>query len=200
AHYITNMRTAAVSASAVRLLAKPDARTLAIIGAGHLAQSHLAALRRVRDFDDVRVWSPKSAASFAERNGVTLADSTRDAVQGADVVVAATSSTTPVLEGDWLESDCLVCTVGAPRPDWRELDDVTIARADGRVVVDSRQAALAESGDVKAGGRVYAELGEIICGKAAPLTSERGIVIFKSLGMAVQDIVTAQLAYKKLAQ
>jgi alanine dehydrogenase len=192
---ITEMRTAAVSAVATRLLARPDAAVLAILGAGVQARSHLQALRLVRDFREVRVWSPRSAPAFAREHGVTLAPSAEAAVRGADVVVTATSSATPVLFGEWLSPGTHINAVGAPRPDWRELDDETLRRA--RLYVDSRAAALQESGDVIAKGEIVAELGEVVAGAAAGRGSPGEITLFKSLGMAVEDVVTADLVYRR---
>ncbi len=155
---ITEMRTAAVSAVATDALAAPDARVLAILGSGAQARSHAEALRLVRDFDDIRVWSrsPDHARAFAAEIGAA-AMAAGDAVRGADVVVTATSARTPVLEGAWLKPGCHVNAVGAPRPDWRELDDAAMANV---VIVDSRAGAMAESGDVLlSGARIHAELG-----------------------------------------
>ena len=121
---ITEMRTAAVSAAATKLLASPDAQILAILGSGVQARSHVEALRLVRQFEEIRVWSPtkEHAEQFAKEIGAT-ATSAEQAVRGADVVVTATSSKIPVLKGAWLKPGCHVNGIGACRPDWRELDD-----------------------------------------------------------------------------
>jgi len=192
---ITEERTAAVSAVATKHLARPDAAVLALIGAGVQARSHLRALRLVRAFREVRVWSPHRAAAFAREFGVQAAASAEDAVRGADVVVTATSSRTPVLRGDWLAPGTHINAVGAPRPDWRELDDAVLQRA--RLYVDSREAALAESGDVIAAGTVFAELGEVVAGRKPGRQSAAEITLFKSLGLAVEDVVSADLVYRK---
>src|SRR5215218_5755134 len=126
---ITEVRTAAVSAVATKYLAQPDASVLAIIGSGVQARSHLEALSLVRRFEDVRVWSPRHAAAFAEEHGVRAAAAAEEAVRGADVVVTATISPTPVLSGEWLSPGAHINAVGAPRPDWRELDDEVLRRA-----------------------------------------------------------------------
>src|SRR6184192_4151200 len=138
---ITEMRTAAVSAAATKLLASPDAKVLAILGSGVQARSHVEALRLVRQFEESRVWSPtiEHAKRFAQEIGAT-AMSAEEAVRGADVVVTATNSKTPVLRGAWLKPGCHVNAIGACRPDWRELDDETIQNK--VVFVDSREAAL----------------------------------------------------------
>src|ERR687885_2472611 len=143
---ITEVRTAAVSAVATEHLARPNASVLAIIGSGVQARSHLEALRLVRDFREVRVWSPRRAVAFAKEHGVRATASAEEAVRGADVVVTATTSPTPVLSGEWLSPGAHINAVGAPRPDWRELDDETLRVS--RIYVDSREAALEESGDV----------------------------------------------------
>lgn len=188
---ITEMRTAAVSAVATRVLARPDAKVLAILGAGVQARSHLAALRRVREFAEVRVWSPRSAAAFAREHGVTHAAGARACVEGADVIVVATTSNVPVLEGAWVKPGAHVNSVGAAIHDWRELDDTFVQRA--TVLVDSRDAARVESGDVIAAGRVDAELGEVLLGRHPGRTRPDEVTWFKSLGMAIEDVVAAEL-------
>jgi ornithine cyclodeaminase/alanine dehydrogenase-like protein (mu-crystallin family) len=190
---ITEMRTAAVSAAATKLLAAPDAKVLAILGTGVQARSHVEALRLVRNFEEVRVWSrtPEHGERFAKEIGAKAMPA-EDAVRGADVVVTATSSKTAVLKGSWLKPRCHVNAVGACRPDWRELDDEAMANA---VFVDSREAAMKESGDViLSGTKIYAELGETLAGKVPARTNET--TIFKSLGMAVEDIAAALLVYR----
>ena len=192
---ITEMRTAAVSAAATKLLAPPDAKVLAILGSGVQARSHVEALRLVRKFEEIRVWSPtrEHADRFAKEFGAK-AMSGEDAVRDADVVVTATNSKTAVLKGSWLKPGCHVNAVGACRPDWRELDDEAIANI---VFVDSREAALKESGDViLSGAKIYAELGEALAGKV-PLRANE-MTIFKSLGMAVEDIVAALLVNRSV--
>jgi len=189
---ITEMRTAAVSAVATNLLASPGAKILAILGSGVQAHSHAEALRLVRQFEDIRVWSPtrEHAERFA-REISAKAMSAEEAVRGADVVVTATNSKTPVLRGSWLKSGCHVNVVGASRPDWREMDDEAMANV---VFVDSREGAMKESGDViLSGAEIYAELGEALSGKVPPRANET--TIFKSLGMAVEDIAAAMLVY-----
>ncbi len=194
---ITEVRTAAASAVATKYLARPDASVLAIIGSGAQARSHLEALRLVRRFEDVRVWSPRHAEDFARRFGVRAASSAEEAVRGADVVVTATASETPVLSGEWLLPGTHVNAVGAPRPDWRELDDETLRRA--RIYVDSREAAFEESGDVLAAGQVFAEVGEVVGGTSPGRRSVEEVTLFKSLGMAAEDLAAARLIYHKAA-
>jgi len=194
---ITEMRTAAVSAAATKLLAPKDAKVLAILGSGVQARSHVDALRLVRQFEETRVWSPNKshAEQFAREIGAQ-AMSAEDAIRDADVVVTATSSKTPVLHGTWLKSGCHVNAVGACRPDWRELDDNAMRNV---VFVDSREAAMKESGDViLSRAKIYAELGEAFAGKVPPRGSET--TIFKSLGMAVEDVAAALLVYRTATQ
>jgi ornithine cyclodeaminase/alanine dehydrogenase-like protein (mu-crystallin family) len=198
ASFLSSIRTAAVSAAAVNILARQDASTLAIIGAGALAGPHLEAFRQVRRIGDVRVFSKRGGAEFAEAHGVTLAASAQDAITGADIVLTATDSATPVLDGSWLAPGAMVCAVGAPRASMRELDDKTIARAGRQIYVDSREAASSESGDVIKAGHIQAELGELLNGTAPGMESDGNIVIFKSMGMAVQDIAVADMVCCKL--
>ena len=190
---ITEMRTAAVSAAATKLLAPNNSKTLAILGSGVQARSHVEALRLVRNLREIRVWSPNKshAEEFAKEIGAT-STSAEDAVLGADVIVTASSSKTPVLRGAWLKPGCHVNAVGACRHDWRELDDDAMRNV---IFVDSREAAMKESGDViLSGAKIYAELGEAFAGKIDSRMSET--TIFKSLGMAVEDIAAALLVYR----
>ena len=194
---ITELRTAAASAVATDLLARPNAAVLAILGAGVQAGSHLAALRLVRTFREVRIWSPRSAGAFAAAHGITAAASAEAAVRGADVIVTATSAKTPVLLGDWVAPGAHVNAVGATRPDWRELDDPLVRRA--RVWVDSREAALVESGDVIAAGtRLVGEIGAVAGGTLGGRASAEEVTIFKSVGVAVEDVVSADLVWRRL--
>jgi thiomorpholine-carboxylate dehydrogenase len=192
---ITEMRTAAVSAVAIDRLASPAAKVLAILGSGVQARSHVRALAGIRSFTDVRVWSrsPDHAQQFASEIGarVTTAE---QAVSGADVVLALTSSPEPILQGKWLSPQAMVCAIGAATPDRRELDEETMR---GAVVVESREAALKEAGDiVLAQAKVTAEIGELLNG--APFDRGERPVVFKSVGIAVEDIAAAKLVYDKL--
>jgi len=191
---ITEMRTAAVSAAVTRHLAAADARVLTLVGSGVQAQAHLEALRHVREFEEVRVWShtPGHAERFAARHGAR-AMGLEAAVRGADVIVTATLSREPVLKGEWLKPGAHVNAVGACLPTWRELDDAALIN--NTLVVDSKEAALRESGDViLSHAPIFAEAGEIFATlKHAP----RGATtVFKSLGLAVEDIAAARLVYE----
>lgn len=192
---ITEMRTAAVSAVATKAMAAPDAKVLAILGSGTQARSHLEALSLVRDFEEVRIWSrtAEHAHTFATEIGAK-AMSAEDAVRGADVVVTVTSSQTPVLKGAWLKQGAHINAVGACLPDWRELDDAVMSNV---IVADSREAALRESGDViLSGATIHGELGEVLSGKVPP-EIER-ITIFKSLGLAIEDVASARLVFDRM--
>jgi ornithine cyclodeaminase/alanine dehydrogenase-like protein (mu-crystallin family) len=116
-------------------------------------------------------------------------------VTGADVIVTATGAQTPVLAGAWLSPGCHINAVGAVRPDWRELDDEALRRA--RLYVDSREAGLLESGDVIAAGGIFAEIGEVVTGLKPGRESPEVITLFKSVGLAVEDVVAADLVYRK---
>src|SRR5438093_255908 len=190
---ITEMRTAAVSAAATKVLAFPAAKILAILGSGVQSRSHAEALQLVRNFEEIRVWSPtrEHAERFAKEVG-GKAMSAEEAVRGADVVVTTTNSKTPVVKGSWLKPGCHVNAIGACRPDWRELDDEAMSNV---VFVDSREGAMKESGDViLSDAKIYAELGEALAGKVPSRANET--TIFKSLGMAVEDIAAAMLVYR----
>jgi len=212
--FITEARTAAVSAVSVRHLAHRDASRLAIIGSGVQARSHLEAVALVRDLREVRVWSRSldNRTAFAREMRsrvnapVTVAASARDAVDGADLIVLATSSREPVVRSEWIADGAHVCAVGACRPDQREMDTALVGR--GRIFVDSRTGALAEAGDIvipmKAGvfdeTRLAGELGEVVLGTVAGRTSASEVTVFKSLGMAVEDVAAAHLAYIKAVE
>ncbi len=190
---ITEMRTAAVSAVAIDRLAPPDARVLGILGSGVQARSHVQALSRVRRFEEIRVWSrtEENARRFADEVGarVTTAE---EAVSGADVVLTLTSSPVPILQGRWLKRDAVVCAVGAVTPDRRELDSEAMR---GAIVVESREAAMKEPGDILlAKAEVSAEIGELLNGA---VLDRKGLpIVFKSVGIAIEDIASAKLVYQ----
>jgi alanine dehydrogenase len=206
--YITEARTAAVSAVSSRLLARKSAASLAIVGTGVQARSHLDALSRVHTLRSVTVWSPNAdrrrrfAAEAAAPCPVKAVDHAGEAVVGADLIVIATSSPTPVVENGWVKPGAHVMCVGACRPNQREMDPELVTRA--RLFVDSREAALVESGDVVLGiqeGRfspehIVAELGEVAHG-AHGRRDDREVTIFKSLGLAVEDVTAAELAWRR---
>ena len=216
--YITEARTAAVSAVSSRLLACKTAKSLAIIGSGVQAKSHLEALSRVHSFKQVTVWSPNKAhrEKFVSDclgsdprqvpRDISAVDHAGEAVVGADVIVLVTSSPEPVLESGWVKPGAHVISVGACRPNQREIDPALTARA--KFFVDSRDAALVESGDLVMGikeGRfgpdhVAGELGQLVAGTVEGRTSDSQITIFKSLGMAVEDVMAADFAYRRAVE
>jgi ornithine cyclodeaminase/alanine dehydrogenase-like protein (mu-crystallin family) len=193
---ITEMRTAAVSAAATKYLSAKNSRILTLLGSGVQARAHLAALRRVRSFDEVRVWSrnAENAQRFAREHDVAYAASAESAVRDADVIVTATAAREPILRGAWIKPGAHVNAVGSSRPDWRELDDAAMANA---VFVDSREAAAKEAGDViLARAEICAELGELFGGTVEPPNNSR-TTVFKSLGLAVEDVAAARLVWEK---
>jgi thiomorpholine-carboxylate dehydrogenase len=197
ARLITEMRTAAVSAAVTRYLAPANARVLALVGSGVQAHAHLEALRHVCRFEEIRVWSPTAAHAqrFAVQHGARAME-LEAAVRGADVIVTATFSRDPLVKGEWLKPGAHVNAIGAALPTWRELDDA--AMTCGTLIVDSRQAALTESGDViLSKATIFAEAGELFAGTKR---AERETTsVFKSLGLAVEDITTARLVYDLVA-
>jgi ornithine cyclodeaminase/alanine dehydrogenase-like protein (mu-crystallin family) len=193
---ITEMRTAAVSAAATKALAAADASVLAILGSGVQARAHVAALGRVRAFEEIRVWSPTRAHAerFAEEIGGRVM-AAEDAVRGADVVVTATATKAPILEGAWLKPGAHVNAIGWGGYTSRELDDAAMANV---VVVESREAALDQCGDViLSGAEIYAELGEILA--AAKMAPTAQTTVFDSVGIAVEDLAAARLVYEAAA-
>jgi ornithine cyclodeaminase len=209
--YITEARTAAVSALSTDVLARRDAGTLAILGSGVQARSHLEALQCVRQLREVRVWSPTDShrAAFVRdmepRAGVPIiaVDSAARAAEGADLIVAATASTTPVLDAADVAPGAHVCAVGACRPTHRELTGRLVARS--RLFVDSRAGAAAEAGDVVLAQQegligpdhIAGELGELLGGRLTGRETDDEVTLFKSLGMAVEDLAAAHLAYSR---
>jgi ornithine cyclodeaminase len=206
---ITAIRTAAASGLATRLLARPDAGDLAILGAGVQAASHLEAMLAVRPIRGVRVWSrtPERTAAFAEaqsiRHGlpVDATASAQEAVEGADVVCTVTSSATPVLLGRWLAQGSHVNAVGSSVPSSREVDGEAVARS--RLVVDRRESALSEAGDVLGAiedgaigpDHVAGELADVLTGAIPGRTTNEEITMFESLGLAIEDLAAVASAY-----
>ncbi len=196
---ITEIRTAAVSALATRLLAREEVRTLGILGAGVQAAAHLRALRLVREFHEVRVYSP--TPGHAERLGETVAASAEEAVRDADVVVTTTNARTPVLQRAWLAEGAHVNAVGASQPTSRELDTATVAAA--ALFCDSRESLEQEAGEYRLAideglidgtSHTRATLGEVAAGLHPGRTSPREITLFRSLGLGIEDMAAAELA------
>jgi thiomorpholine-carboxylate dehydrogenase len=192
--WITELRTAAVSAVAADAVVSAGPKVVAMLGSGALARSHALALRAVRPVSEIRVWSrdPAHVARCAADIGARACASAEEAVRGADIICTVTNATEPVLRGAWLKADAFVAAIGAPRPSWRELDDEAMRHT---VIADSRHSAEHEAGDVMhSGATVHAEIGEILAGTKT-LQHHAGIVIFKALGQAVEDAVAARLVY-----
>jgi ornithine cyclodeaminase len=213
--HVTALRTAAVSAVATDVLARPDAHRLGVFGAGVQARSHIEAIRAVRPIESVAVYdrSAERAATLVEdlraarQNGCRFDVATSpDAVACvADIIVTATTSKTPVFDGRRLRDGTHVNAIGAFRPEDRELDDDTIRRA--RVFVDSKQEAMAEAGDliipiaagIVASTAVLGDLGDLVAKRQCGRHSPTDITVFKSVGLAVEDIVVADHVLKKAA-
>ncbi len=208
---ITAIRTASVSALATRLLAREDARELAIIGAGVQGRAHLAAisevrsLRRVRIADAVTERAHKFAAQAAEGYAfpVEASESVESAVRNADIIVTVTNSSQPVLQRDWISDGAHLNAVGASVPQAREIDTTTMAES--KLFVDRRQSTLNESGDYLIAAKegvigpdhIRGEIGELLTGAAVGRTSDRDITLFKGLGLAVEDLAAAEYVYRE---
>ncbi len=206
--FVTTARTAAVSAVSVQQLARPDAAVLAIVGAGVQGRAHLWALTGSRPFQEARIASrtPEHARALAESAEphlpfpVRAVADARAAVDGADVIVTATSAAEPVLQRGWLKPGAHIVAVGSSTPQARELDSETVR--DALLVVDSRTGALNEAGDILtplregliAETHVHAELGELLAGARPARSSAEQLTLYKSLGLAVQDVAAARLA------
>jgi ornithine cyclodeaminase/alanine dehydrogenase-like protein (mu-crystallin family) len=208
---VTAIRTAAVSGLATRLLARPDAGDLALLGTGVQARTHLEAMAAVRRLRRVRAWSPNPAraAAFAESAAalagcpIELVAGPGEAVTGADLVCTTTAARTPILEGAWLAPGAHVNAVGACVPSARELDGAAVARA--RLYVDRRESALAEAGDLLLArgegaigdDHIAGEIGEILVGAREGRRSADEITLFKSLGLGVEDVAAAHFIHRR---
>jgi alanine dehydrogenase len=208
---ITAIRTSAVSGLATRLLAREDAKELAILGAGVLAMPHLEAVLRVRDIKRVWVWSRSGdrAREFAARARqqfdveIVVAGTAREAVESADVVCTITATRTPVLEGAWLAPGAHVNAVGASLPIARELDTAAVVRS--RLFVDRRESTLSEAGDFLiprsegaiTDAHILGELGDLLAGSVRGRVNRDDVTLFKSLGLAVEDVAALRHIHTK---
>ncbi len=208
---ITAVRTAAASGVATEALANKDATTLAILGAGVQARSHFHAMTEARDIKSVRIWnrSRDRAEALTEelsaKNSadVTVADTAEAAVSGADLICTVTAASEPILKGEWIQPGAHVNAVGSSTPSKRELDTDAVVRS--RLFVDSRESAMNEAGDFlipKSEGAVgddhiVGEIGEFLSGKVRGRQNRDEITLFKSLGMAVEDVAAAHLIYER---
>lgn len=208
---VTSQRTAAVSGLATRLLAREDAGDLALIGSGVEARTHLEAMLAVRTIRRVRVASktPERARSFAAREGkrhgiaIEACATIEEAVRGAEIVCTVTSSREPVVRGAWLSPGVHVNAVGSSVPSARELDAAAVAKS--RFFVDHRESALAEAGDfllargegAVADSHILGELGQLVTGEVPGRISPADVTLFKSVGLAIEDVAAAQHIYAK---
>ncbi len=208
--YVTAMRTGAVSGVATKYLARRDANVAGIFGAGVQARTQLWAIAEARQLTKAKVFDVdlNRANQFCKEMGeklgieVVRSNSAEDTVKGSHIIATATTSKTPIFEGRWLEPGMHVNGIGSHSPDARELDTETIRRC--KIVVDQREAASKEAGDlmmpvaegVLTWESIHAELGEIITGRKLARTSESEITLFKSVGLALQDISTATMVYQ----
>lgn len=209
--YITTIRTACASALATRALANPETPVLGILGAGVQARSHILALSSVRKLQRIKIFSPSGSSARAVKKGlaaeigvpIEVTECAEDSVRDADLVVTATTAKAPIVKSDWLKPGVHINAVGSHRPDLREIDGATLSCS--KVVVDSREAIMAECGDVLLALKeksvsesvIHAEIGEVLAGTKSGRTSAEEITLYKSVGIAIQDVATAHLVYHK---
>jgi alanine dehydrogenase len=209
---ITAIRTAAVSGVATRLLAREDASDLAILGSGVQAETHLEAMRIARQITGVRVWSQQfdHAQKFADQasagNGIPISafETVKEAVDGADIICTVTSATEPILQGDWISPGTHINAVGSSVAFARELDTAAVVKS--KLFVDRRESTLNEAGDFlfpkKEGaiddGHIRGEIGDILLDRIGGRASSEEITLFKSLGLAAEDVAAAHYIYQKV--
>jgi len=203
---ITEIRTAAVSGLATRLLARAGSRRVAILGSGVQGRSHVEAMRAVLDEPELVIWSRtrERAELLAEASGAAIAATVEEALAGADVVCTTTSSREPIVRREWLATGAHVNAVGSSVPTARELDSATVAAAS--LFVDRRESTLNEAGDylsaVEEGAiagpeHIRAELGELLTGAHSGRAAPEELTVFKSLGLAVEDLAAAELCVER---
>jgi len=209
--YITAIRTACASALATKALANPDTPVLGILGAGVQARAHIRALARVRQLSRIKLYSPSGKSAQRIKTEVEpqcgvpieVVHSAQEAVRDSDLLVTVTTAKEPIVKAHWLKPGAHVNAVGSHRPDLREIDGATLKRA--KVVVDSRAAIMAECGDILLAldeksiseADIHGELGEVLAGGKTGRSSAGEITLYKSVGIAIQDVATAQLVYRK---
>ena len=212
--YITAVRTACASAIATRILANPDTPILGVLGAGVQARAHIVALREVREFSDVKVYDVSHGAAVQLQNTlraemgieVRVVDSAREAVENSDVVVTVTTAREPIVNAEWFKTGVHINAIGSHRPELREIDGATLAGA--TIVVDSREAIMAECGDVLlaiqenaiTSESIHAELGEVLAGSKRGRTRADERTIYKAVGIAIQDVATAEMIYRRAVE
>ena len=206
--WITGMRTAAASAVATRTLARKDSTNLAILGSGFQAASHLEALQLVRKFSSVKVWSrnhehAKEFSRMGRRIEIEPVASVKEAVEDADVICTTTRSSKPILKGEWVKAGAHINAIGAYAPSSRELDSEAVKES--LLFVDKREESLNEAGDflipkregVITDSHIRGELGDVLLGRIQGRTNNTQITLFKSLGLATEDIAVARWLYQK---
>ena len=210
-NYITAIRTACVSAMATKALANPQSHVLGVLGAGVQARAHIRALTQIRKISEIKIYdifeaSARQLQEALEREigiKIDVVQSAREAVLDADLLVTVTTAKEPIVKADWLKPGMHINAVGSHRPDLREIDGATLASA--KIVVDSREAIMAECGDILlaiqeraiTADSVHAEIGEVLAGKKPGRTSSDEITLYKAVGIAIQDVATAHLVYRK---
>jgi alanine dehydrogenase len=209
--YITTIRTACASALATKALANPESPVLGILGAGVQARSHILALSRVRKLQRIKIYSPSGSSALAVKKDlaaeigvpIEVAESAEASVRDADLVVTATTAKAPIVKSDWLKPGVHINAVGSHRPDFREIDGATLSHS--KVVVDSREAVMAECGDILLALKeksvsesvIHAEIGEVLAGTRPGRSGAGEVTLYKSVGIAIQDVATAQIVYHK---
>ena len=209
--YITAIRTACASAVATKALANRETAVLGIVGAGVQARAHIQALTHVRKIERIKIYSPSGTSATRIKQdlepivkvAIDVVGSAEDAVRDADLLVTGTTAKEPILKSDWLKAGVHINAVGSHRPDYREIDGPVVARA--KVIVDSREAIMAECGDILLAikekaideNHIYGEIGEILAGVKAGRSNAGEITLYKSVGIAIQDVATANLVYRK---
>ena len=211
ANHITGIRTGAASGVAAKYLARPEASIVGLFGAGVQARHQVAAIAAVRSLKAVKVFDVDAAKAAAFAHAIESdfgvaahpVATARDAVAGSDLVITATTANQPVFKGEWLEPGTHTSGVGANAPAKRELDDETFRRS--KVVVDFRQQVLEEAGDIQAAiksgaisaDRIHAEMGDVVVGRAPARADASEITLFKSVGVALEDVATASFVYEQ---
>ncbi|MFQ6126083.1 MAG: ornithine cyclodeaminase family protein [Candidatus Heimdallarchaeota archaeon] len=212
--YLTAVRTGAVSGVAITHLARKDSKTVGLFGAGVQARTQLWAATNTSKVEQCKIFDINKAAvnSFVKEMSEKLdiqinpVSSNKEAVEGADIILTATTSQTPVFKGEWVAPGTHICGIGSFKPTTRELDTYIVKKA--KIVVDSKEACLEEAGDLiiplQEGAitkdHIYAELGEIASGKKIARETDDEITLFKSVGLAIQDAAAAKLVYEKACE
>jgi alanine dehydrogenase len=212
--HITAVRTACASAMATKVMANPETPVLGILGAGVQARAHIQALSYVRQVKQIKVYSPSgTSAAHIKKDletqiaaAIEISSTAEQAVRNSDLVVTVSTAKEPIIKPEWLKPGAHINAVGSHRPDLREIDGATLSRA--RIVVDSREAIMAECGDILLALKenaiteknIDAEIGEVLAGRKAGRSSTDEITLYKSVGIAIQDIAAANLVYQKALQ